>query len=406
MTQSIYWLTNFSSNKDATGVRYYSEYLLNLLIKNNIITSLTVFITDIEDKSINHPSVDINSTLSRYNQSSFFEGLYILCKKSRYIFSTLNNSRHSILHINYTTNAFGTKRKTLLIIYFFLIISKLRGIQVFTTLHDVFQKKDIYDNPYIGVTRIVLEILLYMHYALLSHFSTRLIVHTASQKQYLERLKMVSRRSLIVIPHPVYIPHNYSPITNRLPINAVHKHNKTLNLLFFGVFSWYKGLDILIDDFDSLVKSSKPSDSYSYTLTIAGRPHPYLVNNQMYCNWLSSLKCKSHSNIVWIEDIKTDSIIQFLSRFDCLILPYTHVFGASGIIAWGNASTIPLLVSDTLGLAMDQNNTLYTSGRLRESLNQSINTHQISSTTHNHSMFCINRQCIKYYKSIYSTLAP
>ena len=138
------------------------------------------------------------------------------------------------------------------------------------------------------------------------------------------------------IDHPVYT-HFGEKIHQKLAQQKLNLSSDKKTLLFFGLIRDYKGLDLLLEAFNSL-------DS-SYQLVIAGEvygsfeKYDSLIQN-------SPNKSRIHLNNRYIND---NEVATFFSAADVCILPYKSAT-QSGITAISNHFHLPIIATNVGGL--------------------------------------------------------
>lgn len=151
------------------------------------------------------------------------------------------------------------------------------------------------------------------------------IVHTESSKAaFCEEFK-VEVSKVTVIYHGVFMP----------DIMPVRK--STLNLkriLMFGIQSFYKGTDILVDAVDLLAEDDKTK----IHVTIAGGTEERLLAEK--------LPLAEKNRIIWVPRyVEDDELSQLIADSDILVLPYRSI-SQSGVLLQSLPYKKHLLVSD------------------------------------------------------------
>ncbi len=151
-----------------------------------------------------------------------------------------------------------------------------------------------------------------------------------------ELLALKPEASYCVLHHPVS-----SHFGKRIPRDEAEKliglEPGKKNILFFGLIREYKGLDILIEAFNTL------DDSYS--LIIAGEPYGSF---DKYRRLIDSGPRPSSVH-VFPDYIRDSEVKKFFSAADVTVLPYRSAT-QSGINAVSNNFEVPTIVTDVGGL--------------------------------------------------------
>lgn len=228
-----------------------------------------------------------------------------------------------IFHILWN-NKFELFDRTLLMLYY-----KWLGKKVVFTAHNVNAgKRDSNDN---WLNRLSLKI----QYRLSDH----IFVHTRQMKEELVSEYGVAERKIEVIPFGLNrtVPDtalSTSEARQRLGLVAGQKV-----ILFFGNIAPYKGLELLVEAFETVAKTDQ-----SFRLIVAGRPK----GPEDY--WSGLLQKIKHSaacariilKIEYVPDAETEI---YFKAADVLVLPYTHIF-QSGVLFLGYGFGLPAIAAD------------------------------------------------------------
>ena len=151
------------------------------------------------------------------------------------------------------------------------------------------------------------------------------ILHTESSKKAFCEEFQIEERKVAVIYHGVFLP-------NTMPIRK--SALTPPQILMFGIQSFYKGTDILVDAIDLL-----PEDIRSKILvTIAGGTDMQLLTEK--------LPLAEKNGITWIPRyIEDDELNQLIADSDVLVLPYRSI-SQSGVLLQSLPYRKHLLVSD------------------------------------------------------------
>jgi glycosyltransferase involved in cell wall biosynthesis len=172
---------------------------------------------------------------------------------------------------------------------------------------------------------------------LLIRLASGFVVHSEFDRQALEQKYDVSRRPVSVIPHGPY--DNYQ----RPPTRPAHRDAPatSCNLLFFGVIRPFKGLEDLIQVFDSIPESQIAG----FWLTVVG---------ETWESWTlpADLIARSRyrDRITFVNRYVTDEeVAAFFSGADAVVLPY-HRSSASGPLHVAMSCGLPVIVTRVGGL--------------------------------------------------------
>lgn len=140
----------------------------------------------------------------------------------------------------------------------------------------------------------------------------------------------------IRIDHPLY-DHFGATVTREKACAALNIDPSKKNLLFFGFIRDYKGLDLLIEAFNTL--------DNSYNLIIAGECYGSFDKYQAMID-KSPLKQNIH---VFTDYIPDNKVPHFFGAADVCVLPYKSAT-QSGITSIAYHFEVPLIATDTGGL--------------------------------------------------------
>ena len=230
----------------------------------------------------------------------------------------------NIFHILWNNKIEWFDRTVLMLFY------KLQKRKLVLTAHNVnAAKRDGQDSP---LNRLTLR----TQYQLADH----IFVHTEKMKSELVDEFGVRNTSITVIPYGI---NNAVPDTGVTRVDArrrlgLHVDDKVL--LFCGAIAPYKGLDLLVDAFEQLVRKDS-----ACRLVIAGNPkagcEKYLKEIQRRVDQ-APYRENVIQRIEYIPD--ADAEIYFKSA-DVLVMPYRHIF-QSGILFWSFSFGLPVVATD------------------------------------------------------------
>lgn len=221
-------------------------------------------------------------------------------------------------------NKFETFDRTALMLYY-----KLLGKKIVFTAHNVnAAERDLNDS---WLNRRTLR----FQYQQCDH----IFVHTEKMKDELVSGFGILADKVSVIPFGI---NNTVPDSGMTILAARKKLGLNVRdrvLLFFGNIAAYKGLEFLIDAFETGARSDE-----HLRLVVAGRPK----GAEEYWRGLrekierSAVRDRMILKIEYVPDAETEI---YFKAADVLVLPYTHVF-QSGVLFLGYSFGLPALVAD------------------------------------------------------------
>ncbi len=208
-----------------------------------------------------------------------------------------------------------------------LAIARLRGKRVVLTVHNVAPHEE-------GAIRRSLN-------AAVLRCGHRVIVHSENNRTAL-RVE-ASRRPVVVVPHGRLDPPR-SGLTRPEARGRLGLSNNGAAqvVLAFGNIRPYKGIDVLLKAFASVLKERPRA-----VLVIAGKAW---TSWEPYAALIARLGIQDGVRL-FLDFIPADQVETFFTAADVVVLPYTHFDGQSGV---GNVALPfgrPLVVSDVGGLA-------------------------------------------------------
>jgi D-inositol-3-phosphate glycosyltransferase len=229
-----------------------------------------------------------------------------------------------IFHILWL-NKFEKFDRTMLNLYY-----KLLGKKIVFTAHNInAEERDGKDSRLNRMTLIFL-------YKIVDH----IFVHTDKMRMQLVSDYGVRNEKIAVIPFGI---NNHVPTTNLTRLQAREKLNLDVNdkvILFFGRIAPYKGLDLLIPAFDSLIRQKNV-----VKLVIAGS-----IKSGHDSYWESIKKEISErglkERVIINTDFVPDSEVEvYYKAADVLILPYRHIF-QTGVMFLSYNFGLPVIATD------------------------------------------------------------
>ena len=146
--------------------------------------------------------------------------------------------------------------------------------------------------------------------------------------EHVKELLKNENKPIYVIPHPAFSFGDGKVTPKKI-------NNKTIKLIFFGRIHPYKGLDILIDAYQSLCKKN---DRFSLSIYGAGDMTPY--NKEI----ITLPRVNVHNR--WIQDSEIDLIMK---NHDICVIPYRDA-SQSGVIPTALACGLPVVATPVAGL--------------------------------------------------------
>lgn len=158
-------------------------------------------------------------------------------------------------------------------------------------------------------------------------------IHTTSEQEKQDILKIITPKSISVIPNLINIKHSVS--SSKL---AVYNNPATFRLIFLSRIEEKKGLELLFDAL-SLLK-------INWQLTIAGSGKD---------KYLESLKIKAknlniHNQIDWFGQVSNEDKYTLMAQHDLLILTSFNENFANVVVEGLSVGT-PVLISNQVGLS-------------------------------------------------------
>lgn len=163
------------------------------------------------------------------------------------------------------------------------------------------------------------------------------VVHSEFDRRALEQKYAVGRRPVSVIPHGPY-DHYERPAARPAQRDAPPT---SCNLLFFGVIRPFKGLEDLIQAFDSIPES----EIAGFWLTVVGETwEGWTLPAQLIA------RSRYRDRITFVNRyVPDEDVAAFFSGADAVVLPY-HRSSASGPLHVAMAHGLPVVVTHVGGL--------------------------------------------------------
>jgi glycosyltransferase involved in cell wall biosynthesis len=225
---------------------------------------------------------------------------------------------------------------------FMLLLLKVLGKPILVTLHGVISISDFggtfaRQNRLKGNPRLLMSGLLIVT-KLMGLFADRLIVHEDFLADTLAQEYGIKRKKIRTIHHGIQegLPGDGAEIRKRLEINGRKA------LLFFGYFSGYKGLHILIDAFTKL-------EDRNTMLIVAGEENPRMTADRSYRAYIRRLKSQAATlgdRIAFVGFVPEKEMPMYFAAADVVVLPYTSVVSACGPLTQCVTYRRPFLLSE------------------------------------------------------------
>jgi glycosyltransferase involved in cell wall biosynthesis len=318
---TIYPQKGSTYDKDVGGAAHYIK---------NIITSLSDvqwnILAEMRGKNVNYNEREV--TVKRcWRAGSLFMPLTLIRK---FVFLP---SRYLI--VNFEFNIFGSKLNTILFLIplFFAWIS---GKRIIIIQHQVIDHiKDLKDHLGLRWSDTVLHFVnigMRFYLFLLNIFSSKIVVFEEVLKQRLMRYVGLPGEKVFVIPHPIYRAEEAKIVKKEL--------TDSLNILFFGFITWYKGADWLAE---MTVSQRWPKN---YVVTFAGGVSHTAPNLAFYSNFLHTIQSSEHAkHLGYVEE---EGIPDVVNSSHLFVLPYRTLISSSGPLATALGYEKPFLLSTAL----------------------------------------------------------
>lgn len=299
------------------GIGHYVFSLAKALKKNNAdFVLITPKCTDFDLDSEKIPAKYIIIPHHRYN-SPLKKSVFYLISRIRLLFYLLLR-KPDIVHFH--------EIKLPVIDFFLFRVLKLRDIKIILTLHHL----KLFDFNI--STR---------SFSKLYGIADGLILHSQANKDLLyDEYKLKDKTKTAVIPHGEYSTLYISKGSKK---EAREKFNLGLDeniILFFGYIRKYKGLDILLEAFNIVLKKDT-----NFRLIVAGNPKEDMDFYYRICSKYNI----SNKVMFFPRYIEMIEVPDFFNACDCVVLPYRDIF-QSGIAYLSYAYSKPVIASEVGGL--------------------------------------------------------
>jgi len=309
-----------------SGVISYTKNLVNAL-KDVVLPNIKIFVVADKHKGIPHVYREDRVYVIRCFSKNV---LYIF-----QIFKQLCRIKPNIVHIQHEYFLYGGLLSAtlfpLLVLFSRLVAEKV----VITLHHGVFPLSNIDNRDFrkengLKGPALLLKLGLLTITKMIALFAHKVIVHELFMKKYLVTDYKISTHKIKIIPHGV---EDVKQLPKEESKRKLGLEGKTV-LLYFGYLTGYKGLKELLDAYRDVAKKIPNT-----VLVIAGGPHPRLIREKWYRDWIRDLvkealaiqwEIKDRGKIVFTGYVPEDEIPLYFSVADIVVLPYKARIAASG----------------------------------------------------------------------------
>ena len=224
-----------------------------------------------------------------------------------------NRNKVNVIHLHHIEHhyrASGRLHSIIILLKFIakLILARLLGYRIVWTVHNICP----HENP--KYKRIN-----FIAYFLSTQLSNAIIVHCDFARISVKQ-KYLKSRGVYVIPHPNYIGSYSNSIPPQEAKSLLGVKNYRMTLLYFGNIRQYKGIDKLLEVFQSL-----PDKDIG--LIIAGKPWDTEISRNII--YLSQSNNRIH---LFLEFIPDDDVQLFFNAADFVVLPFTNVLSSGSAL--------------------------------------------------------------------------
>ena len=299
-------VTTWPPHRD--GIASYSWKLYNEVAKYIDVTVIANTSPNLtERKNVNQASLQVVKCWER--------GSFLLFPR---VFKQVEKSRADVIHVQHGWLLYG---RPIVSTFFPLLLLMLRFSfkPVITTFHSVIQRTAFTEESAEEKSLKTLSTwTVFFITKLTGRLSSKIIVHNALMKKYLETEYRLTPQKIIIIPHG----------TDKAQI--IQATNSQEQIMFFGHLRSLKGIEDLLEAF-RLLRKKNPKVS----LTIAGSPHAH--DKLDYVAKLQRLVAEPDiSGKVKMENyVSEDRLSKLISTSEVIVLPYLDdgFIEASGAIA-------------------------------------------------------------------------
>lgn len=147
---------------------------------------------------------------------------------------------------------------------------------------------------------------------------SQIVVHTLRMKEELNARFGIATARITVMEHGIEpLPTSIEPLLN---FPRSHKAEAPLRLLFFGIVTKYKGLDLLLDALRNI--------EFPFSLMIAG----HSANATLVADLRSRIALLPEGTVTWRNEfVAEEEIAPLFLDSDAIVLPYRHI-DQSGVL--------------------------------------------------------------------------
>lgn len=312
------------------GVASYTKNTVDALSKD---TEITVLAEQLVGEEVAY--VEDNMTVKRVWKRNNLMLFPVLLKEILLYYKETNH-----IFIAVELAMFGGKLQ-LALLPIFIAILRWSGKDVTVVLHQVVD--DIEDMSghiytYTGWTAKFFNLLIGLYYKAMLSIASKCIVMDEILKNRLG--KFGSTQGVIVIPHGV---EDFAHVPTK---NAARSHlgvskNKFV-ILYFGFLAWYKGADLLVEQFAKIPKAQRKN----VQLIMAGGPNPNHMDKQSYKTYIQNIETISKREGITVTGfVPEDAIASYFAAADLVIFPYRTMMSASGPLSLAFSFAKPFLIS-------------------------------------------------------------
>jgi len=242
------------------------------------------------------------------------------------IFRNLVKYNCKILHIHwlynagfYLKNVFQLIFKLLIFIVEIILVKYLLKVKIIWTVHNLYA----HDSKFPSIERI--------GKIWFSKQADKITCHCNSALNKIVKNFKVDVKKIQVIPHGHYLNCYKNTITKYEAKKILNLDEKELIFLYFGRIKPYKGIDYLINSFNSLNLNSDAK------LLVVGK-----VFNKEIGKFLIKSSQENKNIILYLKRIEDDDIQVYMNASDVVIIPYRQIL-TSGLILLAMTFAKPII---------------------------------------------------------------
>lgn len=258
----------------------------------------------------------------------------------------------TVVHFQHEFFLYGAPVNALLF-PFALLITRVMGKKVVTTIHGVPDPKDIdrefIKENFISIPSFFVRLGFLFIIALINLFSNKVIVHEELFRKRLIQYYFGNPSKIDVIHH---IVHKIKKYNKKKACEEFNLNSSKKNILYFGYLTGYKGVDELVCDFSKLCKKHK-----NWNLVIAGGKPLRMTKNREYERWYASLikNIKKNKQIKLMDFVPKEKVGMLFSASNLIVLPYKTLLSASGPLALAMGANKSFVLSSKFkGIGFDE----------------------------------------------------